>query len=163
MSYAMKTFMLVTIPVLANALLAITAFFLSPGDFHENSYYCYITVWTALGAAATSFIGFAIHDLGPFRTMLAVAAQGVALIIIFAGIYRGHGLLYSGELQSLLNDGESALYFSVVTWTTLGYGDFSPPADIRLIAAIQALLGYVFLGTSVGLGTFLLCRENLPK
>jgi hypothetical protein len=53
------------------------------------------------------------------------------------------------------------LYFSIVTWTTLGYGDFTPPAAIRMIAAIQAMLGYIFLGILVGLGTYHLCKEEI--
>lgn len=46
---------------------------------------------------------------------------------------------------------EDYLYFSIVTFTTLGYGDFSPISEYRLLAASQALLGYVYLGTIVGL------------
>ena len=62
----------------------------------------------------------------------------------------------------MLNDGPGALYFSIVTWTTLGYGDFTPPPELRLVAAIQALVGYLFFGLSVGLGTFLLCEKRVP-
>ena len=43
-----------------------------------------------------------------------------------------------------------ALYFSIVTFTTLGYGDLSPRDEYRLVAALQALYGYVFLGLFVG-------------
>ncbi|MDJ1007519.1 MAG: potassium channel family protein [Paracoccaceae bacterium] len=45
----------------------------------------------------------------------------------------------------------STLYFSIVTFTTLGYGDFQPVPRMRLIASIQAILGYAFLGLLVGL------------
>lgn len=35
------------------------------------------------------------------------------------------------------------LYFSVVTFTTLGYGDFRPCPGTRVIAAIEALAGFM--------------------
>ena len=38
------------------------------------------------------------------------------------------------------------LYFSIVTWTTLGYGDFRPSPDTRMYAASQAVLGYFYMG-----------------
>jgi len=40
-----------------------------------------------------------------------------------------------------------SLYFSVVTITTLGYGDLSPITDIgKAIAALEALLGVILMG-----------------
>ncbi len=44
-----------------------------------------------------------------------------------------------------------ALYFSIVTFTTLGYGDFQPVPEFRIVAALQALSGYIFLGLFIGL------------
>jgi len=37
------------------------------------------------------------------------------------------------------------LYFSAVTFTTLGYGDFRPIGKIRVLASIEALLGIFFI------------------
>ena len=44
-----------------------------------------------------------------------------------------------------------AIYFSVVTFTTLGFGDLQPLPGGRIFAAIQALSGYVYLGIAIGL------------
>ncbi len=41
------------------------------------------------------------------------------------------------------------IYFSTVTFTTLGYGDFSPTPEARLIAAAEAFLGNMHLGILV--------------
>jgi len=30
--------------------------------------------------------------------------------------------------------------------TTLGYGDFQPPEKLRILAGLQAITGYVYLG-----------------
>jgi hypothetical protein len=38
------------------------------------------------------------------------------------------------------------LYFSIVTWTTVGYGDIKPSPDSRMFAASEALLGYLTMG-----------------
>lgn len=42
------------------------------------------------------------------------------------------------------------LYFSAVTFSTLGYGDFSPTADSRPLAALEALYGNIHLGLLAG-------------
>lgn len=46
---------------------------------------------------------------------------------------------------------ETAIYFSLVTWTTLGYGDYQPSTGYQLLAGIEAIFGYVYLGLIVGL------------
>lgn len=40
----------------------------------------------------------------------------------------------------------NALYFSTVTFTTLGYGDLAPRREFRLLAASEALVGVVLIG-----------------
>jgi voltage-gated potassium channel Kch len=42
------------------------------------------------------------------------------------------------------------LYFSTVTFSTLGYGDFAPLQSARGVAAFQAVLGNLHLGIFVG-------------
>ena len=42
-----------------------------------------------------------------------------------------------------------AAYFTVVTMTTLGYGDVTPIGQGRLFAALGALLGYAYLGLGI--------------
>ena len=44
------------------------------------------------------------------------------------------------------------MYYSFITLTTTGYGDFVPAADVtRMIAVTEALLGQVYLVTIVAL------------
>jgi hypothetical protein len=75
-------------------------------------------------------------------TVLIIATAGIgSLITQFSFLYHWTGLLNpSGEPSTSLFE---ALYFSVVTWTTLGYGDFLPADGARYIVIIEALLGYV--------------------
>ena len=46
---------------------------------------------------------------------------------------------------------DTALYFSLVTWTTLGYGDFHPSNGIALLAGLEAILGYIYLEIAVAM------------
>ena len=42
------------------------------------------------------------------------------------------------------------LYFSITTYTTLGYGDLSPSGWLRIITSLEALLGLVNMGFLIG-------------
>ena len=79
---------------------------------------------------------------------LFVKYQGLALVFIFAAMHWSVGLDSAGAGVGV--DLSTAIYFSVVTWTTLGYGDFAPVKDLQLIAAFEAGLGLVFFGVFVG-------------
>lgn len=73
----------------------------------------------------------------------------IVLIFCFSIIYTQTGILnHNGES---FHDIGSAFYFSVVTWTTLGYGDLYPPEPARFWVIIEALSGYIHMGILVGL------------
>jgi hypothetical protein len=59
------------------------------------------------------------------------------------------GLVYYGV--GCMPDAESALYFSGVTYTTLGYGDQLLPRPWRIFAPLEALTGILMCGLSTGL------------
>lgn len=50
-----------------------------------------------------------------------------------------------------LNDAEQAVYFSTVTFTSLGYGDIVIDGPWRLLSAIQAMTGLLIFGWSTAL------------
>ncbi len=62
----------------------------------------------------------------------------------------------AGEKQ--FDDFESVLYFSSVTYTTLGYGDIVLTDSWRLICGIQAMNGILLFGWSTALLFFLVQR-----
>ncbi len=45
-------------------------------------------------------------------------------------------------------DFETALYFSVVSFSTLGYGDVIPPPEWRIFAALEGINGFLLIGWS---------------
>ena len=82
----------------------------------------------------------------PFR----VVTFSWLLIFLSSAFYYFFGLRFAGEYQvfSLQNSLEEntifffeCLYYSVVTFTTLGYGDFIPIGLSRLVAALEAFIG----------------------
>jgi hypothetical protein len=53
--------------------------------------------------------------------------------------------------QGCLPDAESSLYFSGVTYTSVGYGDLVLPKPWRMLAPLEALTGILMCGLSTGL------------
>ncbi len=66
-------------------------------------------------------------------------------IMVWAGVYQA--LVPASELASF----ETAVYFSFVTFTTLGYGDITLSEGYRLLSGIQALNGILLVGWSTAL------------
>lgn len=67
-------------------------------------------------------------------------------ILVYGLIYRNFGLMKSG---SITKDPVDCLYFSIVTWTTLGYGDITPSDQLRMLAASESLLGYIVMAVLI--------------
>lgn len=84
---------------------------------------------------------------------LRVLVTSLVIILSWATMYQCMGIHYNlSSGKDALELFETNVYFSVVTFTTLGYGDFSPPDNGRLLASFQAMLG-LFM-TSLFLVTF---------
>jgi hypothetical protein len=60
--------------------------------------------------------------------------------------------------RGCLPDAESALYFSGVTYTTVGYGDIVLPREWRMLAPLEALTGILMYGLSTGMFFALVSR-----
>ena len=73
-------------------------------------------------------------------TVLLLLLLHTLEIIVWAAAY--FVLLPAGELASL----EEAVYFSFVTFTTLGYGDITLSEPWRLLSGIEALNGIMLAG-----------------
>jgi len=81
---------------------------------------------------------------------LRIITLSMAIILVCAIIYTFTGLSYNDTIQAASASQSveqnfsfflSSLYYSVVTFTTLGYGDFTPVGISRAIAAIEAFTG----------------------
>ncbi len=74
-------------------------------------------------------------------------------ILIFLGILFSHVVqfyFWAGSYWALgaLPDFADSLYFSMVTYTTLGYGDIVLGSDLRIFAAIESVTGVLVFGIS---------------
>ncbi len=76
----------------------------------------------------------------PFRTVFAASV----MILCSAIVYSFSGLLaFQGQVGAV--SFWDALYFSGVTFTTLGYGDYTPVGWIRLMALLECLSGFIMV------------------
>jgi hypothetical protein len=64
--------------------------------------------------------------------------------------------------QKCLPDIESSLYFSGVTYTTVGYGDLVLPKEWRLFGPLEGLTGILMCGLSVGFFFAVISRIHAP-
>jgi len=73
-----------------------------------------------------------------------VLGTSLMLIFLYAFIYWYIGGITVGDAGFIPSFKES-LYFSAVTFTTLGYGDYQPKSDFQLLAISEAFLGAFIL------------------
>lgn len=75
----------------------------------------------------------------------------LVLIMFFASVVESSiwALVYF-QIEAL-PDFETALYFSIVTFTTLGFGDVILMDEWRLLASIQAAIGIIIFGWSTAI------------
>ena len=88
---------------------------------------------------------------------LLLASMGIILIHtveiwMYAFLYLALGTLH---------DFETALYFSTVTYASVGYGDVLLPKGWRILGAIEGATGIIMLGWSTAFLVSLLARLKL--
>ena len=100
-------------------------------------------LWRFLGALLELGFGRFLFGYGERVRGILISAAGV--ILGFAAYYAHHGIVETGASTAtqrvVTHMVWDCLYFSIVTFTTLGYGDFRPLGGIRLVAASEALIG----------------------
>ena len=76
---------------------------------------------------------------------------GVVVLLFFAALVEAAiwagTYLYIGAITGF----EEALYFSIVTFTTLGFGDITLSADWRILCSFEAANGIILFGWSTAL------------
>ena len=88
------------------------------------------------------------------------------LLVGTVGVFATHTVeiwLYAG-LYLVLNgafDLETALYFSTVTYASVGYGDVLLPKNWRIVGAIEGATGIIMLGWSTAFLVSLLAQLKL--
>jgi Ion channel len=85
------------------------------------------------------------------RAHESVAAQFIVLIVVVLGIVAIHSIeiwAYAAAFIAVgaVSDFEAALYFSTVSFTSLGYGDIVLDTKWRIFGAIEAANGLILFG-----------------
>jgi voltage-gated potassium channel Kch len=107
----------------------------------------------ALTAAAARSIG-----LHAFRPAARLKAFGVELVIArlvskLLLVHLADTMVWAAffVLIGALPDIERAMYFSLTSYTTVGYGDVLLPEPWRLLGPLEAAVGVLMLGWSTGI------------
>lgn len=79
------------------------------------------------------------------RVLIRIAGGLIFLHLIEISLWAMFYFLLQG-----IPDLNTALYFSSVTYTTVGYGDIVLPKEWRLVGGIEALTGILMCGWSTG-------------
>jgi len=91
-----------------------------------------------------------IYDL-QCKSIRKLAGWFMLVVLLFSytywllGFNLSNGVINNGVSTSLLE----SLYFSVVTITTLGYGDFTPSGFSRFFSGIESIFGLIFVGFGI--------------
>ncbi|MFM8304659.1 MAG: potassium channel family protein [Actinomycetota bacterium] len=114
----------------------------------------FFAVDVLLVAAAPVAIAHALYrrPVIDIRTVLGAICIYLLIGIMFAFVYATIAALGPGAFFVQTDDPgiQTFLYFSFVTQTTVGYGDYTAASDFgRSIATIEALLGQIYLVTVV--------------
>ena len=89
--------------------------------------------------------GFVIFVFGIFYAMSGIFARNNLL-----GLCGQFDILTStGSIFSISNSLFNCMYFSAVTFTTLGFGDFHPDKLTKLYAALEACIGAIMMALFV--------------
>jgi hypothetical protein len=92
-------------------------------------------------------------DRFPVESLTTIMRQGFILIFVFAVVITLHlietaiwATFYYG--YRLFETFETALYFSLGTYSTIGYGDVVLPGRWRLLGGIEGISGVLLCGLS---------------
>ena len=106
-----------------------------------------------------------VHRRQASRLREFARQSGIILLAAF-GLFALHSveiwayaLLY--ELIGALPDFEQALYFSTVSYSTIGYGDLTLPKAWRILGAIEGANGIILLGWSTAFFVSVIARLQL--
>ena len=93
--------------------------------------------------------GWGVHSLN--RTLLLLLLNYFELAVGFAVLYLATGSVALDSEAAAIAEPGRALYFSIVTLSTLGYGDIAPLTDTgRLLAALEVLAGFMLVVLVIG-------------
>ncbi len=108
--------------------------------------------WVLIGDVLINYFSFSINRILSIISLYGESVWRVfftafSIILIYASIYSLRGSIIGTDTAVPVHNFWTNLYFSIVTFTTLGYGDLHPISSIgiRLLAGSEAFLGAFIL------------------
>ena len=94
------------------------------------------------------------HLVRWFRLHRHYFGQTVAMMTTVLGLFVLHTIeiwLWAAVFATIgaVNGFADALYFSTVTFSTVGYGDITATPEWRMFAALEAIDGFILIGWSI--------------
>ncbi len=102
-------------------------------------------VWIVLPLAGVWGPAASESPFPPIKPLIYLVSGLLLLHLLEMAIWAG-----AFSLFGILPDYETALYFSLKSYTTVGYGDVLPAERWRLLGPIEAAVGVLMLGWSTG-------------
>ena len=84
----------------------------------------------------------------------------IAIIFLFSGTYALNNDLFTKADNPSVLSFEETIYFSAITFTTVGYGDMAPTGINMLISVIEAILG---MALNIGFIGYILASRRFKK
>ena len=105
------------------------------------------TVYVAIPAAGVWTRRVESPDsIRPVWTLIRLVSLLLALHLVESAVWAA-----AFAVANVLPDFESALYYSLTSYTTVGYGDVLPANSWRLLGPIEAAIGVLMLGWSTAI------------
>ena len=92
------------------------------------------------------------HDVQAQAHLYTAVCIYLLLAYTWAALYAVMVNLYPGSFQLGTDRQSDLLYFSLVTLTTVGYGDVLPlSGEARMLAALEAVTGVLYIAITVAI------------
>jgi hypothetical protein len=131
-------------------LLGVGLFYILFHLFQESIFGIVIYI-TAIAVGMMAFYIHQAHVNSEVRVRFVLNSLLVLMVTIF--LYGQVYTLTAGDQAYMLDNGHrttldqaTGLYFSTVTFTTLGYGDIVPMGYFRYVAMVEAFTGVILVG-----------------
>lgn len=123
-----------------------------------------VTGWVAVLVLALALAYFLLllvfalsTNVDPLEFLLHVLLSGTFTIFACAYMFTQTGMMFGGAPAA---DPWTSLYFSIVAFSTLGFGDVTPQLATRFPAAVEAIAGNLHLALVAASVFFLLSKRS---
>lgn len=126
--------------------------------------FIYLGIAAALLIVAVLLIFASPFRSAAFQALIALCFLAYSLIEFFAKQCQIYGIrdmtVDASNSESIVKNARVCRYFSIITWTTVGFGDFIPTPEDRVWVQIEALSQYFVMGLLIAALVTLISRNK---